>query len=76
MDEKMIEISNRLQELDIFRERAFVICDEINQDYFDLDRDADKLLYFERYRIMNDILFDYLVRMDEEIGNLQRFVEK
>lgn len=76
MDEKMIEISNRLQELSIFQERAFTICDEINQDYFDLDKDVDKLLYFERYRIMNDILFDYLVRMDEQIGNLQRFIEK
>lgn len=76
MDEKMIEISNRLSELSICQERAFAICDEIDRGYFDLGDNKDKLFYFERYKIMNDILFDYLGRMDQQLGCLQRFIEK
>lgn len=58
-----------LGELKLYIERALLVSGNIGENYFyqfDPDKKDEKqgiLLEFERNRILNDIVFDYLVKM-------------
>ena len=67
-------LSDMVFNLSIDQERAAVIADEINQDYFGLDDDYYKIYFFKKTGIEFDILEDYIIRMGEALNEINEML--
>lgn len=67
-------LSDMIFNLSIDQERAAVIADEIDQNYFELDDDSCKCLFFEKTGIEFDILEDYIIRMGKALNEINKML--
>lgn len=68
-----ISVSSAIMEVEIMRKRAAVLSSDLKQDFFDLKPEKLKL-YQDEARVKNDIVFDYLVRMQEKLEEMQELL--
>lgn len=74
-DSKKLRIlSDMIFNLSVDHERAAVIADEIDQNYFELDDDSYKILSFEKTGIEFDILEDYIIRMGDALDKINKML--
>lgn len=73
--EKIRNINDLIQDLEISQERARVMASNIDQCYFDLQKDCLKLAYFEHYSIEFDILAEYVYKMGEQLKEIRELLE-
>lgn len=71
---KLRTLSDMIFNLSIDQERAAVIADEIDQNYFELDDDSYKILSFEKTGIEFDILEDYIIRMGDALDEINKML--
>lgn len=58
--DKLMKLDDLITEIEINQERANAMASIIDQDYFELDNDNCKILYFKKAGIEHDILSDYV----------------
>lgn len=70
-------LDNTLTELEIMQEKAKVICEDLENEYFSMDYDNSRFLeyYQEKAGIKNDIVLDYLNRIEGKIQELRNLME-
>ena len=66
--DKLMKLDDLITEIEINQERANTMASIIGQDYFELDNDNCKILYFKEAGIEHDILSDYVWKNVELIN--------
>lgn len=80
--EKLIAKSRDiLTGIEISMERARLMCVDLCQDFFGINTggdDAASLLmyHFNRARIQNDIVFDYIFEVDKQVNELKEVIKQ
>lgn len=73
--EKIRNINDLILSLEVSQERARVMASNIDQYYFDLQKDCFKLFYFEHCSIEFDILSEYVYKMGEQLKKIRELLE-
>ena len=77
MGNKRLEIEEALQELRTVNEKAMIVLNDLNNDYFGEANPKGCMLtyYYEMARIKLGIALDYLVKMELNIDDLKKVAE-
>lgn len=74
MKKELIELDSILTELEIMQEKAKIICEDLENEYY--GRNSKYIeCYKERAAIKNEIVFDYLYQMENKIQKLKALIE-
>lgn len=73
--DKLMKLDDLIAEIEINQERANTMASIIDQDYFELDNDNCKILYFKTAGIELDILSDYVWRNMELLNKARELLD-
>lgn len=79
MKKELIELDSILTELEIMQEKAKIICEDLENEYYGRNSKYIDSKYIECYKeraaIKNEIVFDYLYQMENKIQKLKALIE-
>ncbi len=74
--EKIRILDDVIFNLSIYQERVVLMTDYIDQEYFELKDDDEKLYCFYRTEIMFDILLDYITLINEKLTETREMIRE
>ena len=72
--DKLMKLDDLITEIEINQGRANTMASIIDQDYFELDNDNCKILYFKKAGIEHGILSDYVWKNVELINKARELL--
>lgn len=74
--EKIRILDDMILSLEVASEKAAVMINTLDQDYFSLNRDCDKLYFFDKAVIQNEILLDYVFQIGDKLGEARKMLRE
>lgn len=65
VSEKLVDLDNTVQELELAVEKAWVMISLMSEEYFSLDREVFVVFYHDNAKVLNSIALDYIVGINE-----------
>lgn len=74
--EKIRILDDMILSLEAAQEKAAVMINTLDQDYFSLNKDCDKLYFFDRAETQHNILLDYVFQIGEKLYEARKMLSE
>lgn len=74
--EKIRILDDTILFLEVAHEKATVMINTLDQDYFSLNKDCDKLYLFDKAVTQNEILLDYVFQIGDKLGETRKMLRE
>lgn len=74
--EKIRILDDKILALEAANEKVDVMINALDQDYFSLDKDGDKLYFFDRAVTQHNILMDYVWQIGNTLAEAREMLRE